>query len=135
MTWMERLVVEKVTDQDHRSCSDRPAHYEGQMSPGITGQYDYELREKAGMHSPPPLPENMGMEGEFDLGGLAKRVAMALDHSSVASIETLQIVQQGNTIEFRGESPNRLVLEQIVKITSQVDGVKHIETEQVAIAR
>ncbi|NJN56902.1 MAG: BON domain-containing protein [Leptolyngbyaceae cyanobacterium SL_5_9] len=105
MTWMERIIVEEIERGD-RPASDRPTHYEAQMSPGITGQYDYELREKAGMHTPPPRPENMGVEGEFDSGGLAKRVAIALDHSPVADIESLQIVQQGNLIRFRGRSPN-----------------------------
>lgn len=133
MTWMERLIIEKVAEDKH-SASDRPAHYEGQMSPGLTGHYDRDLREKAGMHTPPPLPENMGLEGEFDQGGLAKRVALALDHSSVADVESLQIVQRGSMIEFRGESPNRSVLDQVVKIAAQIDGVKHIETDQVAIA-
>ncbi|NJL38678.1 MAG: BON domain-containing protein [Leptolyngbyaceae cyanobacterium RM2_2_4] len=133
MTWTERMIVEEVERGD-RPASDRPTHYEAQMSPGITGKYDHKLREKAGMHTPPPLPENMGVEGEFDLGGLAKRVAIALDHSPVASVESLQIVQQGNLIQFRGSSPNQSVLEQIVKITAQVDGVRYIEIDQVAIA-
>jgi hypothetical protein len=133
MTWMERLTVEPVVEKKH-SASDRPAHYEGQMSPGLTGHYDRDLREKAGIHTPPPPPENMGLEGEFDLGGLAKRVALALDQSSVANVDTLQIVQRGSMIEFRGESPDQSVLDQVIKITAQIDGVKRIETDQVAIA-
>ncbi|MBD1869803.1 BON domain-containing protein [Cyanobacteria bacterium FACHB-471] len=133
MTWMERLIVEKVAESKH-SASDRPAHYEGEMSPGLTGQYDHDLREKAGVHIPPPPPENMGLEGEFDLGGLAKRVALALDQSPVANVESLQIVQRGSMIEFRGRSPDRSILDQVVKITAQIDGVKQIETDQVAIA-
>jgi hypothetical protein len=133
MTWMERLSVEEVKSRGNRPASDRPAHYEAQMSPGITGQYNHELREKAGMHTPPPNPENMGLEGEFDLAGLAKRVAVALDQT-VTDVESLCIVQQGSTICFRGQVPSQPVLAQIVEVAGRVDGVKQIDTEQVTVA-
>jgi hypothetical protein len=37
------------------------------------------LKNKVEMHQPPVSPKNMGLEGEYDPNGLAKRVAAAFD--------------------------------------------------------
>lgn len=49
------------------------------MPPGLTDTNDSDRREKAGLHSLPPLPECMGLEGEYDECGLVCRVVQALD--------------------------------------------------------
>jgi hypothetical protein len=104
------------------------------MSPGLDGDYDWELREKAGMHTPPTPPEFMGLEGEYDSCGLAKRVAIALDQEpDIEDLSTLSIVQAGSTIRFTGAVPDQDTLDRIVELTAKVDGTKSVDTSQVAL--
>jgi osmotically-inducible protein OsmY len=131
MSWLQRLFGEvhsrDVTGEDTAQNHER-------MSPGLTGEYDLELREKAGMHQPPPPPEYMGLEGEYDPSGLAKRVATALDQEpDVADIETLQVTQSGSTVIFEGAVPSVSALSRITGVASKVDGTKAVDTNQVAI--
>lgn len=131
MSWLQRLFGEagsRNTGREDTNQVDEP------MSPGLTGEYDLELREKAGMHQPPPPPECMGLEGEYDPSGLAKRVATALDQEpDVADIETLQVTQEGSTVVFEGAVPSMSALNRITDVAARVDGVKVVDTAQVAI--
>ncbi len=105
------------------------------MSPGLTGEYDCDRREKAGEHQSPPPPEYMGLEGEYDRVGLAKRVAEAFEQGShIAEIETLQICQDGSTIVLRGCVPSESVLNHLKDVAAKVDGTKAVDTSQVTIA-
>lgn len=131
MSWLERLSVEETEKVERKNSllSD-----EERMSPGLTGEYDQELREKAGMHSPPPFPEYMGVEGEYDPSGLAKRVALSLDQDpEVEDIDSLYIVQEGCTIKLQGRIANQDTLDRIVKLASQVDGTDAVDTNDVTI--
>ncbi|MUG91434.1 hypothetical protein F7734_02600 [Scytonema sp. UIC 10036] len=86
MSWLERHFGQEADSQENNNHN--PQAVEEQMSPGLTGKYDRSLREKAGEHQPPPPPEYMGLEGEYDEHGLAKRVAKALDlEPNLASIK------------------------------------------------
>jgi hypothetical protein len=129
MSWLERISTQASYKQD-----DREENPEQGMGPGLTGQYDRELREKAGLHTPPPPPECMGLEGEYDPSGLAKRVAVALDQDAmVDDIETLEIIQIGRAIAFKGQVPNQAILDRIVELASQVDGTDEVNTNQVVV--
>lgn len=74
MSWLQRVCGEETSSLLKTEDS---AQVEKRMSPGLTSEYDWELREKVGEHQPPPPPEYMGLEGEYDQLGLAKRVAAA----------------------------------------------------------
>jgi len=130
MTWLEKQIGQ-VYNSQVESKHDAEA-IEEQMSPGLTGEYDLELREKAGVHSPPPPPENMGLEGEYDSNGLVKRVAAAFDKDpNIKNIETLDIIQDGGTILLKGSVPNRSILSHIEQVAAKVDGTKAVDTSQV----
>jgi hypothetical protein len=141
MSWMQRLYGEepRLTQQRQESTTGSPevktsvaTHYE--MSLGLTGQYDQKLQEKAGTREQPVLPENMGLEGEYDEEGLAKRVAQAFDQTAeLQTIETVTIAQEGSTIIFSGDVPDTGALEKMVKIASVVDGTKTVDYKQVKI--
>jgi hypothetical protein len=104
------------------------------MSPGLNGEYDLEVREKAGMHEPPAPPEYMGLEGEYDQFGLIKRVAAALDQDpNIDDIETLQIVQDSSTIVLQGSVPSQSILNYLEEVVAKVDGTKAVDTTQVTI--
>ncbi len=133
MTWLERQFGQKNTSKEEDSKHDAQA-VEEQMSPGLTGEYDWELREKAGMHKPPTLPEYMGFEGEYDANGLAKRVAAAFDQDpNIKHIETLEIAQDGGTIILTGSAPNPSILSHIEAVAAKVDGTKAVDLHQVEI--
>lgn len=131
MSWLEKLAgqVEAPT------TADQDSHLaEAGMTPGLTGEYDWELREKAGMHQPPPPPEYMGLEGEYDPEGLLKRVALAFDQDAqIDELETLQIQQSGGTIILQGSVPTQEILSHITKVICKVDGTKAIDSKQVAV--
>jgi len=130
MTWLEKQIGQ-VYNSQVESKHDAEA-IEEQMSPGLTGEYDLELREKAGVHSPPPPPENMGLEGEYDSNGLVKRVAAAFDKDpNIKNIETLDIIQDGGTILLKGSVPNRSILSHIEQVAAKVDGTKAVDISQV----
>lgn len=126
MSWMERLSAQ--------GKHDKTAGSNASMRPGLTGHYNPELREKAGMHIPPPPPECMGLEGEYDPCGLVKRAAIALDHDDItANVETLKMTQNGREIIFQGRVPDQLTLNRIVKLTSEVDGTDSVNTNGVLV--
>jgi hypothetical protein len=141
MSWMQRLYGEepKLTQHRQKLTTGSPevknftaTPYE--ISLGLTRQYDRELREKAGMREPPVLPENMGLEGEYDEQGLAKRVAQAFDQTiELQAIETVTIAQDGSTIVFSGQVPDPGALEKMVKVASVVDGTRTVDYEKVKI--
>jgi hypothetical protein len=131
MSWLDRLTVEENSRVEQR---DQQLDDETRMSPGLTGEYDWDLREKAGVHTPPPPPEFMGLEGEYDTCGLAKRVAIALDQTpEIDDIETLSIVQAGSTIRLMGDAPNQETLERMVEAIAKVDGTKAVDTHKVKV--
>ncbi|MBD1889934.1 BON domain-containing protein [Coleofasciculus sp. FACHB-SPT9] len=133
MTWLERQFGQQKTSTEGDSKHDAQA-VEQQMSPGLTGEYDWELREKAGMHKPPTLPEYMGFEGEYDANGLAKRVAAAFDQEpNLKNIDTLEIAQDGGTIILTGSVPDQSILSHVEAVAAKVDGTKAVDLHQVEI--
>ncbi|MBD1943219.1 BON domain-containing protein [Coleofasciculus sp. FACHB-712] len=133
MTWLERQFGQQKTSSEGDSKHDAQA-VEEQMSPGLTGEYDWELREKAGMHKPPTLPEYMGFEGEYDANGLAKRVAAAFDQEpNLKNIDTLEIAQDGGTIILTGSVPDQSILSHVEAVAAKVDGTKAVDLHQVQI--
>lgn len=134
MTWLERQFGQQNTSSKQEDSKHDAQAAEEQMSPGLTGEYDWELREKAGMHKPPTLPEYMGFEGEYDPNGLAKRVAAAFDRDpNIKHIDTLGIAQDGSTIILTGSIPNQSILSHVEAVAAKVDGTKAVDLRQVEI--
>ncbi len=132
MSWLKRQFgnLQETLDESTKNQS----AVEESMSPGLTGEYDWELREKAGMRQPPVLPKNMGLEGEYDPNGLAKRVAAAFDKNpDIEDVQTLEIFQDDSTIILKGSVPNQSILDHMIDVASKVDGTEAVETSQVII--
>ncbi len=78
--------------------------------------------------------ERVGLEGEYDKSGLAKRVVKAFEaDANLAAIETVYVAQTGSTIVFKGTAPNAEVLSQMVSVAEGVEGVSQVETDQVTV--
>ena len=84
----------------------------------------------------PDVPaERLGLNGEYDQSGLAKRVAAAFDQdSSVADIETVWVAQTGGTVVLKGEAPSQDQLNRLIEIANEQNGATAVDAEQVTIA-
>ena len=79
-------------------------------------------------------PERVGLNGEYDQSGLAKRVAQAFDRDpNVGDIETLWVAQTGSTVVLKGKAPNEQELQTMVAIARSIDGATNVDTSQVTI--
>ncbi|HEY9699508.1 MAG TPA: BON domain-containing protein [Trichocoleus sp.] len=79
-------------------------------------------------------PERVGLDGEYDQSGLAKRVAQAFDNdATLDDIETLWVAQTGGTVVLKGKVPSQDLLSKCVSIAQGVNGATSVDTSQVTI--
>lgn len=79
-------------------------------------------------------PERVGLTGEYDQSGLAKRVALAFDQDpNLDDINTLYVAQTGGTVVLKGQVPSQEILTQMVSVARSVEGATGVETNQVTI--
>ena len=79
-------------------------------------------------------PERLGLSGEYDQSGLAKRVALAFDDdSNLDDIDTLYVAQTGSTVVLKGQVPSQEILNQMIAVALQVNGATNVDTDQVTI--
>ena len=79
-------------------------------------------------------PERVGLNGEYDQSGLAKRVALAFDESSqFDDIDTIYVAQTSGTVVLKGEVPNQDILDQMVEVARGVSGATDVNTDQVTV--
>ncbi len=74
-------------------------------------------------------PERVGLNGEYDHSGLAKRVWQAFQADfSAAKLESLRVTQRGKVVVLMGNLAAAAELEQMVAIALNVDGAIAVET-------
>ncbi|MBD1843362.1 BON domain-containing protein [Cyanobacteria bacterium FACHB-63] len=79
-------------------------------------------------------PERMGLNGEYDHNGLAKRVVQALRvRFSAEDLEKLRVMQRGKVVIFLGSVASLEVLKQLVSIAHATEGAIDVETNGVRI--
>lgn len=79
-------------------------------------------------------PERVGLNGEYDQSGLAKRVALAFDEDpDLDDINTLWVAQTGGTVVLKGKVPDQQVLNKMVSVARGISGATGVETNQVEI--
>jgi osmotically-inducible protein OsmY len=77
-------------------------------------------------------PERIGLNGEYDQSGLAKRVALAFDQDpDLDDIDTLWVAQTGGTVVLKGQVPSQEILNQMVAVAHAVNGTTDVDTTQV----
>lgn len=73
-------------------------------------------------------PERIGLGGEYDHKGLAKRVSLALNqHFDSEEIRHLRVNQRGAVVVLMGKIPNQRVLIKLVRVVMAVDGAADVE--------
>jgi osmotically-inducible protein OsmY len=76
----------------------------------------------------------VGLDGEYDSSGLAKRVVQALkDDPQLGEISTVYVAQSGSTILLKGTVSDLETLNQIVDLAKGVDGTDRVDASQVTI--
>lgn len=109
------------------------------------GFFDRIFGKKAAPEPPPanaPAPqgdaipaERVGLNGEYDQSGLAKRVAKAFDDdASLTDVETLWVAQTGGTVVLKGEVPSQDLLDKFVSVAQGVNGATSVDTDQVKVS-
>lgn len=79
-------------------------------------------------------PERIGIDGQYDQSGLAKRVVRAFDEDpNTDDIETIWVAQTGTTVVLKGKAPSQADVDRLVSIAKGVDGCGDVNTEQVEI--
>nr|WP_290225778.1 BON domain-containing protein [Trichocoleus desertorum] len=104
-------------------------------APAATPSTPTEAPPQATAPAPETIPpERVGLNGEYDQSGLAKRVAQAFDRDpNVGDIETLWVAQTGSTVVLKGKAPNEPELQTMVAIARGINGATEVDTSQVTI--
>ncbi|HEY9738018.1 MAG TPA: phospholipid-binding protein [Trichocoleus sp.] len=74
-------------------------------------------------------PEKVGIDGEFDESGLAKRVAKAFDDANISDDVGLWVAQTGSTVVLKYNPDAQGVLERAKQIAQGVDGATAVRAE------
>ncbi|KZL49897.1 BON domain-containing protein [Nodularia spumigena] len=79
-------------------------------------------------------PERLGLNGEYDQSGLAKRVALAFDQDSqLGDIDTLWVAQTSGTVVLKGKVPDQETLKKMVAVARSVNGATGVNTDEVTV--
>ncbi|QKQ74820.1 BON domain-containing protein [Nostoc sp. TCL240-02] len=79
-------------------------------------------------------PERLGLSGEYDQSGLAKRVALAFDQDpQLDDVDTLWVAQTGSTVVLKGKVPSQEILNKMISVASSVNGATDVDTNQATI--
>ncbi len=82
----------------------------------------------------PIPPERVGLNGEYDQSGLAKRVALAFDEDpQLDDINGLYVAQTSGTVVLKGKVPTQTILDKMVAVARGVNGATSVETDQVNV--
>jgi osmotically-inducible protein OsmY len=72
-------------------------------------------------------PEKVGLDGEFDESGLAKRVAKALDDANISDAVGLWVAQTGSVVVLKYNPDAEAVLEQAKQVALGVEGATDVQ--------
>jgi osmotically-inducible protein OsmY len=74
-------------------------------------------------------PAKVGLDGQFDESGLAKRVAKALDDANISDSVGLWVAQTGSTVVLKYNPDAAGVLEQAKQVAMSVDGATAVTAQ------
>lgn len=73
-------------------------------------------------------PEKIGLDGNLDESGLAKRVAKALDDANISDEVGLWVAQTGSVVVLKYNPDAEAVLAQAKKVALAVEGATEVQT-------
>lgn len=71
----------------------------------------------------------VGIDGQFDESGLAKRVAMAFDEAGLSDNVGLWVAQTGSTVVLKYNPDAQSVLDRAKQIAMNVDGATNVTVQ------
>ncbi len=78
--------------------------------------------------------ERVGLNGEYDESGLAKRVALAFDeNAALTDQDRLWVAQTGGTVVLKGTVDSQDTLNKMIEVANEVNGATSVDTSQVTI--
>lgn len=106
---------------------DKPADATSKIKRGVA--------KAAGNQSSNDVPDyKVGLNGEFDESGLAKRVSLAFDEDNqLDDVDTLWVAQASGTVVLKGKVPSQAILDKMVKVAKGVEGTDSVDTKQVEV--
>ncbi|MFE1747834.1 BON domain-containing protein [Coleofasciculus sp. H7-2] len=121
MGWLKRLFG-----------MEKPQNAQTNAVPAPTAQAPASTGTESSSETIPP--ERVGLTGEYDQSGLAKRVALAFDEDpNLDDINTLYVAQTSGTVVLKGQVPSQEILNQMVSVARSVEGATGVESDQVTI--
>ncbi|MBD2517743.1 phospholipid-binding protein [Nostoc sp. FACHB-973] len=79
-------------------------------------------------------PERLGLNGEYDQSGLAKRVALAFDQDAeLDDVNTLWVAQTGSTVVLKGKVPSQEILTRMISVARTVNGATNVDSSQTTV--
>ncbi len=93
---------------------------------------DYLNQIRVGLSAIPP--ERVGLDGEYDYYGLAKRIQSSF-HQAVgrSNVAQLAIKQRGSAVILSGHVDTLPLLDRLVELALQAEGASHVEVHNVQI--
>ena len=73
-------------------------------------------------------PEKVGLDGNFDESGLAKRVAKALDDAGISDNVGLWVAQTGSTVVLKYNPDAESVLSKAEQVAQGVEGASGVNS-------
>lgn len=81
-------------------------------------------------------PERMGLSGEYDHSGLAKRVKLVFSKKfAPGELENLDVTQRGRVVVLMGQVSSQKILNRMIHLAMQVDGASLVEMGGVTIGK
>lgn len=79
-------------------------------------------------------PERVGLDGNYDESGLAKRVALAFDNDSqLDDVGTLWVAQLGSKVVLKGKVPSQDYLNKAISVARGVNGATAVDADEVTV--
>lgn len=79
-------------------------------------------------------PERVGVRGEYDHCGLAKRVWLhCCEAVGADAIASLSVKQRGSVVIFHGQIRSQALLEQLIQLAMQIEGTTNVEVRGVQV--
>ncbi|NEQ32566.1 MAG: BON domain-containing protein [Leptolyngbya sp. SIO4C5] len=78
-------------------------------------------------------PERVGLRGEYDHQGLAKRVQRQFHKKFESAAADVAVRQRGRIVILRGKVASKELLNRLVRTAMQVEGADAVELHNVAI--
>jgi len=114
-----------------RNFSGVEPHHELQGSCGGESQLGLPPRFTTFRNIP---PERVGLDGEYDHSGLAKRVSLRFSQSFEPSeIENLRIIQRGAVVVLLGKVSNRRSLSRMISVALGTSGAVDVEINGISV--